>query len=250
MMKLIKMILIGVMSVVVLVACTEKAQEQNTSQDEVANDAFTLSGKYTWQFDLGPSKQVSTHTFYPDKIEYKMTGLVYSTEYTMNKISFDGTENKWIGQDENGHVYVLFFKKLNQGDLSIYKKKCKQGLEQALQFKKPAEDATTDHGWNTYTTQAENKDVLPINGVYAPVQQGKTIHFSDAVIQIGDTAYKKITHHSGERRWVGEHNQQYLVLFYDEKKDNTLSVNYEVFDDLKNAYTVKHNTQWHYKKEK
>ncbi|MEM1220722.1 MAG: hypothetical protein AAGH79_17510, partial [Bacteroidota bacterium] len=64
-----------------LVSCSHKNTEAETAQyaDQFTQDPFSNTGTYVWAFNLMGGEQVSTHTFYPDRIEYTMTGKVYST---------------------------------------------------------------------------------------------------------------------------------------------------------------------------
>ncbi len=89
-----------------------------------------------------------------DKIEYRMEGEVHSANYTMKKKSYDKKINKWIGEDESGNVYVLFFKDKTEKTVTIYKHKCREnGLKEAIDFKTPPTNTEEDYGWNTYTKQ-------------------------------------------------------------------------------------------------
>ncbi len=99
---------------------SESAPEINSHNDlaqnqptELANDDFSLTGTYQWTFHLGFIKQESIHSFYPEYIDYRMRGKAHSTDYRMNKLSYDDARKKWIGQSEDGTVYVLFFKDIS-----------------------------------------------------------------------------------------------------------------------------------------
>ncbi len=121
------------------------------SNHNIDNEPFEYRGKYVWNFKILFTKQTSIHTFFEDRIEYEMKGKIYSTAYTMKKISYDKKSNKWIGKDEKENVYVLFFKDKTPNSVTIYKHKCKDGgLQEAKEFQKPASDTKEDHGWNVY----------------------------------------------------------------------------------------------------
>ncbi len=150
-MKIVKtaVLLFSVMALFVSVSCNKENDDE-----KVKSDAFEYRGKYVWEFMLDKGKQVSTHTFFAEKIDYQMEGKTYSTKYTMKKISYDKKMNKWIGKDEAGNVYVLFFKNKTENAVTIYKHKCKEGgLEEANNFKMPPANSENDHGWNEYTKQ-------------------------------------------------------------------------------------------------
>lgn len=83
-------------------------EETNKYSSQFKKDVFTYKGNYFWLFDLMGGEQVSLHTLYPDSIVYSMKGKAYSTNYTMKKLSYEKDKNKWIGEDENGIIYVFF----------------------------------------------------------------------------------------------------------------------------------------------
>ena len=160
-------------------ACVNKKTEHNLSEykAQFSHDEFTYRGTYVWSFGLMKTEQTSLHTFYPDKIIYRMKGKIYATSYTMQMLSFEKENNKWIGMDEKGTIYVLFFKNKTDNSIDIYKHKCKsKGIEEALNFMVPAADETADHGWNTYHLNADNtKDILPISGRFSNEKDTITI---------------------------------------------------------------------------
>lgn len=122
-----------------------------SSYENIDKDPFEYRGTYVWNFKILFTKQTSIHTFFEDKIEYEMKGKIYSTKYTMKKISYDKKINKWIGKDEKENVYVLFFRDKTANSVTIYKHKCKEGgLQEAKEFQKSALDTKEDHGWNVY----------------------------------------------------------------------------------------------------
>lgn len=194
--------------------------QKNNSEDitkfsaQLVHDTFPYAGKYSWKFDLMTSEQVSTHILHADSITYTMSGKVYNTDYTMKKLSFDNSNNKWIGIDENGIAYALFFKDKTDTTLTIYKHKCKSnGIEEALQFAKPAADATSDHGWNVYSLNGHDlKDVLPVTGRFN--NDKNILEISDGIVVINGKIVEKISFHAGERRWVGKYGSEYVQLFF------------------------------------
>ena len=163
-------------------SCTHKNTKVETQKyaDKLVHDQLDINGNYYWSFQLMGGEQLSYHTFHADSIEYTMEGKVYSTRYTMQKLSFDRTTNKWIGEDENNIVYVLFFKEVTDSTLVLYKHKCKSnGLKEAVDFKLPEPDATEDHGWNVYYKNTDHShDKLPVSGVFLS-KEGISINISD-----------------------------------------------------------------------
>ncbi len=227
-----------------IVKNTEETTEQYASQ--IAHDAFPIEGNYRWTFYLGPVEQVSTHIFTPTFIDYQMRGKVHSTDYRMQQLSYDASEKKWIGQTPDGVVYVLFFKNITPNTVTLYKHKCQKGLPEAMAFKRPPADVTVDHGWNVYTREGvpESGDALPFaSSFHTPdLKTYFQIYDDHAIWQ--NKRYEKMTHHSGERRWVGENNDHYLVIFYEHEKGRSQSkFAIQVVDDLEKAYTLKHDQQ-------
>ncbi len=232
-------------AILFLTSCTHKNSKEETNKyaDQFKKDFFEYTGDYTWAFDLMGGEQVSTHILYQDSIVYTMTGKVYSTNYTMKKLSYEKDKGKWIGEDENGIVYVLFFKEKTDSTLTFYKHKCKtNGLEEALNFGVPPPDATGDHGWNSYALDGnDNRDILPISGSF--VNAESKIVISDSVLSIDEKEVRKISYHSGERRWVGKYQDQYLQVFFKnlETKDSIKSST-TWFTDAEEMYNTKYNT--------
>ncbi|MEM1093871.1 MAG: hypothetical protein AAGJ10_04650 [Bacteroidota bacterium] len=228
-----------------LAACSYKSTEQDLQRHQAAfvHDAFTQAGDYHWTFQLMGTTQHSTHTFFADSIQYRMTGKVYSTEYTMQKLSYDASAGKWIGQDEAGFVYAMFFKDATDSTLSLYKRKCKDGgLEEALAFARPADDATSDHGWNVYALG--NRDVLdrlPITGTFS--HQQDALHLTDAVVTWNGRAFEKLSYHAGERRWMGHADSLYLQVFIDDTQDapGTIALSVAEHTDMETAYRTTHD---------
>lgn len=224
---------------------TLQNQFKNDFPQQLKQDELPLFGTYRWQFFLGPVKQVSTHNFLSSAIDYQMTGKVYSTDYRMHQLSYDATQKKWIGTAD-GVVYVLFFKDISDNTLTLYKRKCKNGLAEAVAFSRPADDATTDHGWNIYTLDGvtAEKDTLPVSGMYQSINN-EQISLSDASVTWQGKTYQKLTHHQGEKLWVGQLDDTYLLLFYQlpTSADTALSLSLQIFDNIEKAYQAKHDEQ-------
>lgn len=115
-------------------------------------------GKYKWEFEIpGSGIQTSVHEFFPGHIEYSMTGPAHTTAYTQNLVSFDPGQQRCItlgsggsGGDKEGVYFLMFFRNISEGQVTIYKRKCAT-REEAESFPVPVEDAAEDHGWNVYT---------------------------------------------------------------------------------------------------
>lgn len=232
-------------AILFLTSCAHKNSKEETNKyvNQLKKDIFEYNGNYVWAFDLMGSEQVSTHTLYQDSISYTMKGKVYLTNYTMKKLSYEKDKGKWIGEDENGIVYVLFFKEKTDSTLTIYKHKCKtNGLEEALNFVVPAPDATDDHGWNIYALNGnDSRDVLPISGSF--VNAESKIVISDSILTFDEKEVKKISYHSGERRWVGKYQDQYLQVFFKSLKvEVSVQLSATWFTDAQAMYNTKYNT--------
>lgn len=235
--------LLGLM--LLLCCCAHKNNKEDTNKyaSQFVKDYFPYSGKYVWAFNLMSSHQVSTHTFYSDSIVYSMIGKVYATDYTMKKLSYDNGKNKWIGEDENGIVYVLFFKDKTDSTLTIYKHKCKtNGLQEALSFDVPSSTATSDHGWNRYSLNGKViRDVLSLSGNYSSTTH--KIGISDQMISIDDKNIEKVSFHSGERRWVGLSNGHYVQLFFKSlAHPEHLEIAIQWSDNPEELYSTKYTT--------
>lgn len=222
---------------------TEVLVQQQTTP--LKNDTFPLTGSYRWTFFLGPVEQLSTHTFAPNHIDYQMQGKIHSTKYRMQQLSYDHSQNKWIGQTPDGTVYTLFFKNIESDKLTIYKRKCTKGLSEATALPRPSDDTTADHGWNVYTREdvVETNDTLGFDGTFYG-HDGQTLTFHDDKAIWDNKTYQKLSHHLGERRWVGKNGNQYLLIFYDYVK-GTPQGKFAVIaiDDVTHAYQLKHNQQ-------
>lgn len=234
------------LSVLLLASCTHKINKEETSEfsDRLENDGFDYAGTYSWSFNLMGSEQISTHRLYQDSISYSMTGKVYSTDYTMKKLSYEKKKGKWIGVDKDGVVYVLFFKEKMDSTFTLYKRKCKNnGLEEAINFDVPAPDATDDHGWNVYTLgKMDAEDVLGFNGDFVGAEH--KVSLTDSLIVFDNTPFQKLSYHSGERRWVGKHETRYLQVFFKDFKDNddtTVFLSIEEHPELETIYQIKFN---------
>lgn len=236
-------------AIVVLVSCTHRnnINELSKYEKDLKKDLFPYQGNYVWKFDLMGGEQVSTHTLYPDSVVYQMSGNIYSTRYNMKKLSYDKDINKWIGEDENRIVYVLFFKDKTDSTITIYKHKCKsKGLEEALQFGKPAPDATEDHGWNVYSLNGYyEKEQLPITGNFS--NGSASIFLSDSLVRFAGKEVQKISFHKGERRWVGKYQNQYLQIFFKSLAvTNSIQIAMAWSNNLETLYLTKYEsiTNW------
>ncbi|MEM6261442.1 MAG: hypothetical protein AAGI38_02965 [Bacteroidota bacterium] len=236
-------ILLVVFNLLLLIGCGHKntAEETKKFSDQLVNDPFTMTGDYHWSFQLMGGLQQSVHTFYADSITYSMEGKVYSTAYTMKKLSYDDSIKKWIGQDEDGFVYVLFFKEPTAHTLTLYKRKCKvNGLEEAINFGIPASDATDDHGWNVYArNNLDTADELLVSGTYTNDKYQLVLENDQVVLD--DVSFSRLSYHAGERRWVGQAGTVYLQIFIG-KDDSSKHLSFSVgkFNDLEKAYRTKY----------
>ncbi len=250
----------------------QKPQQQQANPKKqtasLDNDEFLLTGEYRWTFYLGPIKQVSTHIFAKDYIDYRMDGKAHSTTYRMKKLSYNAEQGKWIGITDDDVVYVMFFKpsvnlSANNDKITLYKHKCAngdKGIAEATAFAYPADDATADHGWNIYSKQGtdEPEDVLPFSGEFVATDDkadnkidnkasDNKVTIADGQVTWAGKSYQKLTHHTGERRWVGQCEEQYLVMFYELNQENTevksISLSLQTYDDGEVAYQSKHDQQ-------
>ncbi len=122
-----------------------------------STDAFELEGRYLWKFTIpNLGDQLSAQEYYTERIEYSMTGGVYTNAYTMHLESYDAEEGRWIGVGSGGSnivkdgvYYVLFFRENREDSVLVYKHEC-DSREEAYTFAYPAENATSDYGWNWY----------------------------------------------------------------------------------------------------
>lgn len=230
-----------------LLSCGYKNSQKETKKfaDKLKNDSFNLKGTHYWDFKLMGALQESINTFYADSIMYEMKGKIYATKYTIQKLSYDAVEKKWIGQDANKNVYVLFFKEITDSTMVIYKHKCKnKGLQEAIEFPYPKPDATKDHGWNVYRTKRNIlvEDNLPFTGVYLSEKQ--SISITNDTINFNGKKYEKMSYHPGERRWTGKHKntKEYLQLFFKPFSNyDTIYTHIKQHYDLEKAYKTKYN---------
>ncbi|MEM9723355.1 MAG: hypothetical protein AAGA10_29065 [Bacteroidota bacterium] len=238
-----------IFSIVVLISlcisCSHKNTEEETLKyaSQLIQDDFSLSGTYHWNFQLMGGTQSSVHTLYPDSIGYSMEGRVYSTEYTMERLSYEQSIHKWIGQDKAGIVYVLFFEDATDSSLTIYKHKCSSGgLEEALAFERPGLDATEDHGWNVYSrTVVDREDELPVEGTFSHADS--QLILADTTVVMDNREFDKLSYHAGERRWVGQSDSTYLQLFFEDfSRGNTVRVSATQFTNLELAYRTKYQS--------
>lgn len=242
---LTKIIAIGV--VLFTLSCNYKNTEKETQKfsDKFKKDSFELKGTYYWNFKLMGTLQESINTFYADSIVYEMKGKIYSTKYTMQKLSYDHTEKRWIGEAPDKTVYVLFFKEVTDSTMVIYKHKCKdKGIQEALNFPYPKPDATEDHGWNMYHSQKKflAEDNLPFTGTYASDKEKMFINSN--TIKLNDKEYEKLSYHRGERRWTGRYKdeKEYLQLFFKPFFNyETIYVNIQKYNNLEKAYKAKYD---------
>jgi len=229
-----------------LFSCSHKNTPEQTQKlaDQLTNDDFALTGDYHWNFQLMGGTQHSVHTFYADSITYVMEGKVYSATYTMKKLAFEQAKNKWIGQDGDDIVYVLFFKDKTDNSITLYKHKCStNGLQEALDFETPAPDATDDHGWNIYTLSKEDtEDILSLSGNYT--YKDTSLVISDSLVIFNEKRFSKLSFHVGERRWVGQADDStFLQLFFEKLAPvDSLPISVTEFTDWEKAYQTKYHT--------
>lgn len=233
-----------------LLSCTHKntADDLETQADRLKKDAFELKGTYYWNFKLMGTLQESINTFYADSIVYEMKGKVYSTKYAMQKLSYDQNEKRWIGEDNEKIVYVMFFKNITDSAMLIYKHKCKtEGLQEALDFAYPKPDATQDHGWNLYHKNRKTpaEDEMPFTGNYKAENINLSVTKNE--IQYHNKTYRKLSYHPGERRWVGknEKTDKYLQIFFKPFKPNydPIYLDIKEYKDLEKAYKTKYKEE-------
>lgn len=243
----IKKITLLTLVTLLLFSCGYKNTTKDTEKfaSKLKKDAFELKGTYYWNFKLMGALQESINKFYADSIVYEMKGKIYSTKYTMQKLSYDRAEKRWIGQDSDKTVYVLFFKEVTDSTMVIYKHKCNnKGIEEALKFPYPKPDATEDHGWNVYHNHKKvlAEDNMPFTGQY--ISEKEKISIGNNAINFNTKKYEKMSYHPGERRWTGkyENTKEYLQLFFKPFSNyDTVYIHIKKYYDLEKAYKTKYN---------
>lgn len=231
----------------ILLSCGYKNTTKDTEKfaSKLKKDVFELKGTYYWNFKLMGALQESINKFYADSIAYEMKGKIYSTKYTMQKLSYDHKEKRWIGEATDKTVYVLFFKEVTDSAMVIYKHKCKdKGIQEALEFPYPKPNATEDHGWNVYRNQKKvlAEDNMPFTGQY--ISEKEKLSITNDTINFNGKKYQKMSYHPGERRWTGKHKdtKEYLQLFFKPFSSyHSVYIDIQKYDDLEKAYKTKYN---------
>lgn len=137
-------------------ACKKDEETDGNPDKTPVVEKIPFSGKYVWEFSVGPAVQQSTHVFYADSIAYTMAGPVHSTAYTQLLEKYEPLEKRCItvgqGGGKDGVYFVMFFKELTDSSVTIYKRQCADKNE-AETIAIPADDTTADYGWNVYVKQ-------------------------------------------------------------------------------------------------
>lgn len=156
MIKFFFKILILTTTLFLSVSCHRNAEPtQNEQPQEVV---LPVSGSYQWKFTIPTmGEQISTHIFGNKEILYKMTGSAYTVEYGMTVESYENTVQKIIakgkeGSPKSGKFFVIFLKDISSSQVTIYKAEVSDLLA-AKNFAKPADNETSNHGWNVYVKQ-------------------------------------------------------------------------------------------------
>lgn len=150
----------ALLSVAGIHSCTKKeVAPAPTPAPAVQATPLPLSGHYTWKFQIpGVGEQESQLVFYPDSVQYLMKGPAYTTDYMMTKDSYTerNNEKRWIGIGKGGSIakdgvwFVMFFKDITDSSVTIYKRECGKGKEEAENLAYPEANTTADRGWNVY----------------------------------------------------------------------------------------------------
>lgn len=238
---------VGIYQVVKMSKTKGNMSISNETSDQIKDDVFPLRDTFQWRFFLGPVEQISTHTFGENYIDYRMRGKVHSTDYRMEKISYDSLQEKWIGRAEDGTIYVIFFKDIGEDNITLYKHKCDNSLSEAFALERPAADTTAHHGWNTYTREGMKAPdrLLPLSGEYRNIQTQQKIVLDDPEVTWQGKTYRKVTHHVGGKRWVGQLGNTYLLIFYKLPKssEDLLKLSLQLLSDIDEVYKIKHDQQ-------
>lgn len=247
--KILKSITVTISIILSLLSCGYKNTTKDTERftDKFKKDTFKLKGTFYWNFKLMGGVQESIHSFYNDSIVYKMNGKVYETRYTMKKLSYDSTEKRWIGQDAEKMIYVLFFKEITDSTMVIYKRKCKtKGLQEAFDLSFPKPDATDNHGWNVY----RNKNILiekeyPLLGKYQNDEVKIFFNKKNQVV-FDNRTYTKMSYHKGERRWAGydKVSKKYLQIFHKPIENNqSVYISVKKYTNLEKMYKTEYQEE-------
>lgn len=112
----------------------------------------TFIGTWSRDFDVLGNLQTAKYTIKLEQIDYKLTGL-HTAEYSLKKDSYNEEDGRWIGHNiENNQYYVLFFKNVEQEEITIYKQKINDP-NNALDLAIPPDDTEKNYGWNKYQLQ-------------------------------------------------------------------------------------------------
>lgn len=147
-------------SITSIVSCQKKEVAPAPTPAPIAQATpLPLSGSYLWKFEIpGVGQQESQLVFYPDSVQYLMQGPALTTNYMMTKDSYteNNSEKRWIGIGKGGSIpkdgvwFVMFFKDITDSSVTIYKRECAKGKEEAESLAYPDANTTADRGWNVY----------------------------------------------------------------------------------------------------
>ncbi len=152
-MRVLKSILVLAMVSLAVVSCSDSDNNPIDGEDTMA-----FEGAFSREFEVQGAKQRATYTVAQRKITYDLSGGFAATNYELTQQYYASDDNRWIGvNEENGTFYVIFFKNVEDNQITLYKQEV-ASLEEGKRIETPASDNTDNYGWNTYTKN------LPISG--------------------------------------------------------------------------------------
>lgn len=129
--------------------CTKPQDTPNNSNNNTFEDYI---GTWSRSFEVTNTTQTATYIMSKNSIEYKLSGGIFSTNYTIQKDSYNTAKRQWVGHTAEGKYYVLFFKEVKDNKLTLYKKPVATKAE-GESSATPTDTDTDNHGWNTYDKQ-------------------------------------------------------------------------------------------------
>lgn len=234
------------------------AQVAKTKLGDFSNPMPFL-GDYTRQYNILDKAHTMQLSFDENSGTLKTSGQLLNQDARFTTLGYDPKAKRWLGVSDAGSLLLIFWGgSASDSEIKIYKRffplksKSKDSflkkIDEVTALARPEAGDNTYTGWNTLHkgNSAPLDNTLPYLGKFIAIPQKdntpriKEFTFTDNALSINGMDIKKLSYHTGDRRWVGQVGERFALMFLNPTSEaDTFDISFSLYDNHKYLYNAK-----------